>query len=173
MASNEDILYEAEYYLKNDVTIEQASSDLGISKKTLQLHLKKLESIAPEKYILVTDKKKSNEHRGRVKGGTLGKRSATWTTEEAIAAAEIMIDSGLTYEQASSVLGIPSSTLHEMVHKGIVDPNTTSLLYALAEANKRGITLEEYQRTHSSEHVEGDILAREIRESNISGKKSK
>lgn len=173
MASNEDILKEADYYLDNDVTIEQASSDLGISKRTLQLHLQKLKSIAPDKFVLVTDKKKSNERRGKITGGSLGKRGATWTDEQALDAAQIMINGGLTYEQASQVLNIPSSTLYEMIHKGVTDPDTTSLLYALSEANRRNMSLEEYQRRHSSEHVASDIISRQIREENLPGKKSK
>ena len=173
MASNEDILKEGFYYLENDVTIEQASVDLGISKRTLQLHLQKLESISPLTFALVKDKKISNERRGKVKGGTLGKRSATWTEEQAIGAAQIMINGGLTYEEASSLLGIPSSTLHEMIHKGVKEPDTTSLLYALAEANRRNMSLEEYQRRHSSEHVTSDQIAKEMKESSLPGKKSK
>ena len=173
MANNNDILKEAFYYLENDVTEEQASIDLGISKRTLQLHLKKLESISPLTFALVKDKKISNERRGKVKGGTLAKRSTTWTEEQALGAAQIMIEGGLTYEEASKVLGIPSSTLHEMVHKGVKDPNTVSLLYALAEANRRNMTVEEYQRKHDSEHVASDIAAKQTREETLSGKKAK
>lgn len=173
MASDQDILKEAFYYLENDVTIEQASQNLGISKRTLQLHLQKLESISLLTFVLVKNKKTSNERRGKVKGGTLGKRSVTWTEEQAANAAKTMIEGGLTYEEAASTLGIPSSTLHDMVHKGVTDPNTTSLLYALSEANRRNMSLEEFQRRHRDEHVASDQVAKEISESCLSGKKSK
>ena len=150
MASNEDILREAEYYLNNDVTIEQASSDLGISKRTLQLHMKKLASIAPEKYKLVTDKKNNNIQNGRIVGGNIGKRSTTWTSEDAMKIASKMLDNGLTYEQAETELGIPHSTLHDMMHKGVKDENVSSLLYALAIAHKKGMSLEEFKEDYYS-----------------------
>ena len=56
MASNEDIIKEAEYYLSHDVTNDEASKALGISKRSFQLHMKKLAEIAPDKYKLVQDK---------------------------------------------------------------------------------------------------------------------
>lgn len=149
MASDERILEEADYYLNNDVTIEQASTDLQISKRTLQLHLKKLEIIDPDKFKLVTDKKKNNERQGRIKGGTTGKRSATWTKEEAKAVAIQMIKEQMTYSEAEDKMGTPKSTIYEMVHKGIEDNYTQSLLFALSESNRRGITLEKYM---SEEH---------------------
>ena len=43
MTNNEDIKKEADYYLENDVNITQASKKFGISKRTFQLHMKKLE----------------------------------------------------------------------------------------------------------------------------------
>jgi len=157
MASNEDILKEAEYYLNNDVTIEQASSDLGISKRTLQLHMKKLESIAPDKFKLVTDKKNNNIQNGRIVGGTLGKRSTSWTSEDAMNIASKMLDSGLTYEQAEKELGIPHLTLHDMMHKGVQDENVTSLLYALAIAHKKGMSLEEFKQDYYSNITNNEI----------------
>ena len=45
MASNEQILNEANYYLGNNVNVDQASQALGISRRTFQLHMKKLEEI--------------------------------------------------------------------------------------------------------------------------------
>jgi hypothetical protein len=173
MASDREIINEAFYYLENDVTIEQASKDLGISKRTLQLHLQKLESISPLTFALVKDKKLGNERRGKVKGGTLGKRGTTWTEEQALGVAQAMINGGLTYAEAESVLGIPSSTIHEMIHKGVKDPDTISLLYALTEANKRQMSVAQFQEQHSSEHVASDQVAREIRDNSLSGKKAK
>ena len=164
MASNEDIIREAEYYLNNDVTIEQASSDLGVSKRTLQLHLKKLESIAPETFKLVTEKKAANERRGKVLGGTLGKRGPSWTEEQAAAYARMMIEQGLTFQEAEKFTGIPHTTLHEMVTKANLDPKNKSLMYALAEANKRGMDMNQYIEKHYQKHVVSDIVAKEIKE---------
>ena len=173
MASNKDIMHEAFYYLENDVTIEQASKDLGISKRTLQLHLQKLESISPLTFALVKDKKLGNERRGRVKGGTLGKRGTIWTEEQAFNVAQAMINDGLTYAEAEIALGIPSSTIHEMIHKGVKDPETISHLYVLTEANKRQMSVAQFQEQHSSEHVASDQVAKEIIESSLSSKKAK
>ena len=145
MASNEDILKEADYYLEKDVTIEQASIDLGIGKRTLQLHLKKLESIAPDKFILVTDKKKNNEKQGKIKGGTLGKRKPNWTVDEAKEVAKKILESEHTFQSASDELGIPRSSLHEMVTKSKLDDDTTSLLYALTLVHSGKMTPEQFR----------------------------
>ena len=153
MANNEDILKEAEYYLDNDVTIEQASSDLGISKRTVQLHMKKLESIAPDKFKLVQDKKISNERQGKIKGGTLGKRTPFWSHDEAIVIAQRMVEENLTYEQAEKEFGIPKSTIHEMTHSGLENEKIESLLYALAVANKKGIPLNDFLKERNLEHL--------------------
>lgn len=173
MASNEDIIKEADYYLNNEVTIEQASKDLGISKRTLQLHLKKLESIAPDKYQLVKDKKENNIRQGNIKGGSLGRRGPTWTKEQAMGLAMDMIEKGRTYGEEGTVAGIPKSTLYDMINKGVTDEYTVSLLYALSEANIRGMTLEEYLTVHKKEHAIIDQVSRDIINENINnlGKK--
>ena len=160
MASNEDILKEADYYLNNRVTIKQASSDLKISERTLQLHLKKLESIAPDVFILVMDKKKANEKQGRIKGGTLGKRLPSWDMDTAKEVASKIITSELTYREAEEKLGIPKSTIHEMVHK-VNEPVTDSLLYGIAEAHKKGVSVDEYLNERFS-HIRQDERYSEI-----------
>lgn len=143
MTNDERILEEADYYLNNDVTIKQASSDLGISRKTFQLHLKKLESIDLEKANLVKEKKLASEKQGKIKGGSLGKRGPNWTKEQAMEIAEAMINQQMTNREAEAAFGIPKSTIYEMTHKGIDDEVTESLLYGLAEANRKGIPLED------------------------------
>lgn len=173
MASNEDIIKEANYYLENDVTIEQASHDLGVSKRTLQLHLKKLESIAPDTFKLVTDKKLSNERQGRIKGGTLGKRTPTWEMDEVSQIAEQMLSKEMTYREAEGVFNIPKSTLHDMLHNSDLELDTTSLLYVLSEANKRGISVEEFKQRHKDEHIATDIVAKSTKENEMYGKRSK
>lgn len=159
MANNEDILREADYYLNNDVTIEQASSDLGISKRTLQLHMKKLESIAPDKFKLVQDKKENSVRQGRVVGGSVGKRNPVWSRDEAIVIAKRMVEENLTYEQAEKEFGIPKSTIYEMTHSNLKDEKIESLLYALAIANKKGTTLDEFLKERNLQHVLIDIEA--------------
>lgn len=173
MANDEQILKEANYYLDNDLTIEQASRDLGISKRTLQLHLKKLESIAPDVFKLVVDKKISNERRGKIKGGTLGKRGPSWTEEDAISIASKMIEKELTYEQAEKEFGIAHTTLHEMMNKGIKDLDTTSLLYALTMAHKKGMSLDDFKKIYYGEHVAIDQVSKDMKEEAISKQSKK
>ena len=168
MATKEEIIKEAEYYLNNDVTIEQASTDLKISKRTLQLHLKKLEEIAPETFKLVQEKKSGNIKLGNIKGGQTGKRGPTWTEEQALEVAMKIINDGLSYREAEAYFKIPSSTLHEMVTKGVKDFDTSTLLYAVAEANRRGMSAAQYLEEHRRTHPISDQISREIKEQEIS-----
>lgn len=170
MATKEEIIKEAEYYLNNDVTIEQASSDLHISKRTLQLHLKKLEELAPETFKLVQEKKTGNIKAGTIKGGHTGKRGPTWTEEQALEVAMKIINDGLSYREAEAYFKIPSSTLHEMVTKGVKDFDTASMLYAVAEANRRGMSAEQYLKEHRRTHPISEAIAREIQEESIAKK---
>mgnify|MGYP004562265739 CR=1 FL=1 len=174
MASNEDIIKEAEYYLSHDVTNDEASRALGISKRSFQLHMKKLAAIAPDKYKLVQDKKVAISRQGHVKGGSLGKRGSSFAELEIDEIGSYIIENDLTFQKAAEGLGIAKSTLHELVKK-IGDPEKVSLLYALAEAHKRKTTLGEYVEKHNSEHVNSDLVAKEIIESRIAAetKKSK
>lgn len=171
MATDEQLIKEAEYYLNNNVTIEQASIDLNISKRTLQLHLKKLEDIAPATFALVKAKKDANIHKGKIKGGLTGKRGATWTEEDAKRVATLILSQEMTYREAEEKTGIPSSTIHDMVHKGVNPDEGGSLLYALAEANRRGLTLDEFYKQHSLEHVNSDIISKQIQEDNMSSRR--
>jgi len=173
MASNEDIIREANYFLDNDVTVEQASRDLGVSKRTLQLHLKKLESIAPDTFRLVEDKKKANEKRGRVVGGTLGKRKPMWSEEDAKDAVQSMLDGQMTYRKAEEELGIPRSTLYEMTHSDEIDSETSSLLYTLSQANKRGLSVEEYSKRSSDIHIATDMAAKQANQDELYRKRGK
>jgi hypothetical protein len=173
MATKEEIIKEAEYYLNNDVTIEQASTNLHISKRTLQLHLKKLEELAPETFKLVQEKKTGNIKAGTIKGGQTGKRGPTWTEEQALEVAMKIINEGMTYREAEAYFKIPSSTLHEMVTKGVKDFDTASMIYAVAEANRRGMSAQEYMEEHRKLHPISEDIAKEIMEEKIakSGKK--
>lgn len=168
MATIEQIIKEAEYYLNNDVTIEQASSNLNISKRTLQLHLKKLEEISPATFRLVQEKKSGNIKEGNIKGGQTGKRKPTWTEEQALQVAMKIINEGMTYKEAEEHFHIPSSTLHDMVTKGVKDFGAATMVYAVAEANRRGMSAEQFVAEHKRTHRVSEDIARELTEEKIS-----
>lgn len=156
MASNEDILKEAEYYLNNDVTNEEASKALGISKRSFQLHMKKLAEIAPDKYKLVEDKKTSISRQGNIKGGSLGRRSSSFEEVTISELADYLISGELTYKEAAEQLGVPKSTIHDLTHKSLKNPETSSLLYALAMAHKKGMTLDNFMDERERYSVKND-----------------
>ena len=134
--------------------------------------MKKLEELAPETFKLVQEKKAGNIKLGTIKGGQTGKRGPTWTEEQALEVAMKIINNGLSYREAEAYFKIPSSTLHEMVTKGVKDFDTASLLYTVAEANRRGMSATEYLEEHKRKHPISEEISREIREQEIS-KRSK
>ena len=163
MASNEQIINEADYYLNNNVNIDQASEALGISRRTFQLHMKKLEEIHPAKASLVQTKKAGNIKAGNILGGATGKRGPTWSEEKAIEVAATMLEHQMSYNEAASYFGIPKSTLHEMVTKGGQSADKLSLLYILAEANNRGLDMNEFLRQFHGRDVDIDSAISEMR----------
>lgn len=82
-SKEEQIIAEARAYIDSGQTIADTAKSLGITKRTLQLHLGKLESIDAELYTLVLERKTSNQNAGRRLGGMIGKRGVTYTEEEA------------------------------------------------------------------------------------------
>ena len=140
---NNQIIQEAKTYISSDKTIEETAKDLKISKRTLQLHLGKLDAIDPELHKLVLAKKESMQIKGRIKGGTIGKATPSYTKEEAEHVANEIIKYGYTYEEASKRLNIPRSTIYEIVHSPSVSMDLKNKLDALAIANNKGMTLEE------------------------------
>lgn len=152
MVNKDDLIKEAEYYINNDVTVEQASKYLGISKKTLQLHMKKLEEIAPETYELYNTTKAIRIKSGNVKGGSNGKRTTVMTNEEIKNMANTMINQGLTYRQAEELFSTGKSTIHEMFNKdGVLDEETKRQLQLLSEANRHFLTVEEFASINGSD----------------------
>lgn len=141
--NKDQIIQEAQTYLSGDKTIEETAKNLNISKRTLQLHLGKLDIIDPELHKLVLEKKESMQIKGRVKGGTIGKATPSYTKEEAEYVANEMIKNGYTYENASKRLGIPKSTIYEMVHSNFIDKELKDKLEVVAIANQKGLTVEE------------------------------
>lgn len=138
------IIEEANVYLSNDKTIKETAKDLNISKRTLQLHLKKLEIIDENLYKLVLNKKASNQKDGRIKGGKVGKRGATYTEKEAINIAKTMVEKQLTYQEASLMFDIPTSTIYDIVHSDYIDLDTKLKLDLVSSANRVSQSLEEY-----------------------------
>ena len=132
-----EIIREAQEYISNDLTEKETAEKLGISRRTLQLHLRKLEDIDPVLYNLVLMKKKSNVIAGRSKGGKLGKVTPTYTKEDANIVANGIINESYTYEEAAAVYGVPKSTIYEMVHSDYVDENTKMQLDIIAARNNK------------------------------------
>lgn len=151
MATKEEIIKEAEYYLNNDVTIEQASKDLSISKRTLQLHLKKLEEIAPSTFVLVQEKKNGNIKEGNVKGGQTGKRGPTWNPNQALEIAMKILNEGMTYREAAEHYHIPASTINEMLTKAPKYFGEDSMIYVVALANESGMSIDKFVKEHAIE----------------------
>lgn len=141
--NNEQIIQEAKSYINSDKTIDETAKDLRISTRTLQLHLGKLKIIDPKLHELVLDKKEKMQIKGRIKGGQIGKVSPSYTKEKAENVAHIIIEKEYTYEEASKVLGIPKSTIYEMVHSPIVNEELKNMLDAVAVANTKGLTVDE------------------------------
>ena len=132
-----EIIREAHEYISNDLTEKETAEKLGISRRTLQLHLDKLKDIDPLLYNLVLIKKSKNIKVGRVRGGQNGKATPSYTQEKAISIANGIIDNSYTYEEASKVYGIPRSTIYEMVHSSFIPEDTRMLLDGVAITNNK------------------------------------
>lgn len=129
---------EAWEYINNDLTERETAEKLGISRRTLQLHLKKLASINQGLHNLVLKKKESNLKTGRIKGGQIGKIiGPTYTREEANIVANGIIRESYTYEEAAMIYGVPKSTIYEMVHSDFVSEETKMQLDLVAAHNNR------------------------------------
>lgn len=122
MVDDGKMLEEANYYLDNEVTMQQAATHFGISKKSFQIHMKKLETLFPDKYVLVQEKKNAHLVEGAKKGGQNGKPSkpAVYTpkpftidNELLIQIANSIIKSDLTLREIESIYDIPRSTIHD------------------------------------------------------------
>ena len=136
--NREQIIIEAKEYIGNDLTERETAEKLGISRRTLQLHLSKLGEIDPELHKLVLNKKESNLKAGRIKGGQIGKiTSPTYTKEEANIVANGIIRESYTYEEAAITYGVPKSTIYEMVHSDFVPEETKMQLDLVAAHNNR------------------------------------
>ena len=146
MADNNTIIYEANVYVSNTKTVKETAEELGISKRTLQLHFKRLESINKNLYDDVRRKQAQNIDEGRIKGGKISKATPSYTKEEATKIASYIVLHGITYEEASEEFGIPKSTIYEMTHSKNVDPDLVRQLELLADANRHDMTVEDYKK---------------------------
>ncbi|MBR5369828.1 MAG: hypothetical protein IK137_00830 [Bacilli bacterium] len=128
---------EAREYIRNNLTVGETAEKLGISRKTFQIHLKKLGEINQLLNDLVLQKKESNLKAGRIKGGKVGKNTPTYTKEDANIVANGIIRESYTYEEAAMIYGVPKSTIYEMVHSDFVDEDTKMQLGLVAEYNNK------------------------------------
>ena len=55
-----------------------------------------------------------------------------------------MIRNQLTYEEASLETGVPSSTIHDMVHSDFMESEKLHQLELIAMANKKGLSTEKF-----------------------------
>ena len=144
----ERIIVEANYYLNSDKTLKEVAKELQISLRTLQLHIKKLPEINSDLYSLVLNKQKAAQIAGRKIGGQKGKRTVSYSYEKAQEIKNLIISHQLTYQEASLCTGISTSTIYDMVHSDFISEDDKLKLYLIATANKKKITVEEYQERH-------------------------
>ena len=141
MATNEKIIEQAQYYIENDVTMKEAGEYFGICKKSFQVRMKKLESIAPDVFKLVELKKQGNLASGMVKGGQNGKptivpRSHSITKTQAIQFANYMLENDVTLRELESVFGISKSTIFDNFTSDILGEELKTKIEFLLEAHK-------------------------------------
>lgn len=148
-SKEEQIIAEAKEYLNGGKTIADTAKSLGITKRTLQLHLGKLESIDPQLHALVLERKTSNQNAGRRFGGMHGKREETYTEEQAQEMAANIVSQHLTYREAEELYNIPSSTIYEIVHRNHVSQDTRDQLELIALENQRNSSIEVIQKGSS------------------------
>jgi len=135
---------EAKVYVENDKTINDTAKDLGISKRTLQLHLAKVKDIDLNLHYLVLAKKTSQIKAGRIKGGTISKATSSYNREDVENIAKAMLRNEMTYTEAETEFGIPKSTIYELMHSSLIDKELRDSLDILAEANKKSMTVQQY-----------------------------
>ncbi len=144
---NEDFIKEqANYYLENDVTMQQVANHFGFkSKKTIQVNMKKLSSIDPDLYKLVEDKKRGNLAIGMVKGGQNGKptnmigntnKEKTISDQDIKDIAELIIFYKWTLREAEENLGISKSTLYDNLSRERLGDDLYNRYSSTLEFNK-------------------------------------
>ena len=137
---------EAQFYLDNDYTVGETASRLHICKSTLQKHFQKLSSMNPELYNQVRNKQMKSMEQGRTKGGILGKRTRSYTKEEAYKIAKIFIKNEYTLDELAKVTKIPRTTLHELLKSEFFDSETRTQIELVIQANVRKKTTPKLKR---------------------------
>lgn len=146
------IIKAANYYINNDVTLEQAANYVGIkSKKTLNNYFTKIGTSDKEDekdlYIKIKAKKEQNSAAGKKKGGQTGSRMSDWSDEDVMKLYNYVDNTLATYRQIEADLGIPHSTAYEMLHSDILDYNQKCRIEQIAAIN-----------SHQSYSDEQDII---------------
>ena len=142
MATDEEIKIQAQYYIDNNVTMKEAGLHFGICKKTFQVRMKKLESIAPDMYKLVQEKKTGNLTLGMVKGGQNGKpspgasRSHIMTSEEVVTLAQYALQNDLSLRELETVIGISKSTIFDNFTEEILGIDLYSKINKMFESHR-------------------------------------
>ena len=139
---NSNIINEANTYLNSNMTVNDTAKYLGISRRTFQLHLRKLELLNPDLYKLVIKKQKSNIMAGRSVGGRNSKRLSSYSKEEAISITNEIINNQMTYRDAELKFNIPSSTIYDITHSDLVPIELRDMLDIVADANRKGVSTE-------------------------------
>ena len=121
MAKNEQIIEEANYYIQNDVSVEEAAEHFGISRRSFQLYMAKLIEIAPQIAKLQQEKslKMQEMRRGKYERTKDNSRRASWSLEDAERVAKFILSTNATIREAGDEFDIPKSTVHDMLSKGI------------------------------------------------------
>jgi transposase len=155
MINDKELLERAKYII-NGATIDDTAKYFKSSPRTIQLQLKKLEEKAKSessdinwKEVLrqVLIAKEISQQKGRIKGGTIGRRESNWTQDEIEEIAKYIISNGLTLKEASEVLekrfgykyqDIPKSTLYDVLGR-LNNPELRTQLECHYENNKHGL----------------------------------
>ncbi|MBR2828008.1 MAG: sporulation transcriptional regulator SpoIIID [Bacilli bacterium] len=138
---NEKIINEVKFYLNNSYSVKEAAEKIGISHRSFQIHIKKLETIDPFLHQMVLEKQKSNMIAGRRMGGLKSKRCVSYTKDKAIEIAKYMIENHLTYRECEEYFQIPSSTLSDMMHSTYIPEELKEQLDLIAIENKKSSTI--------------------------------
>ncbi len=145
---HKQVIAEAQTYVSTDMTINELAKHFKVSKRTIQLHLGRVDILGEELHKLVIVKKSANEIAGRKKGKK-GNNYSKHTPEEVMKIAQVIIHDQLTYKEAEELFDIPSSTIHDLVHRSCIDDETKARLDLVAYANtiqKTTDQIEEHRR---------------------------
>lgn len=127
--TNEKLIEVIDFYNETPgATQLSATKQVGISKKGFLLNVTRLYELAKNDPDLSLKLKKYDETKeerlnaGKIKGGTVGIRGKAYKPEDAINIATKLVTKDLSLNETSIVVGIPKTTIHEMVRK--IDPTS-------------------------------------------------